>query len=96
MCQRAIDLQHPRQIRAFRTAWVVHVVRNVPLTLGGDLIEPIDKLRVTATTLDQMIYSVATGAATLGASHPQHIELAGEIAEYDCAVAGHVWITREH
>jgi hypothetical protein len=33
--------------------------------------------------------SVTAGALALSASHAQHIELADEVAEYDCAVASH-------
>ena len=42
-----------------------------------------------ATILGQAIEPVATGAATLVTGHAQYIELADEIAEDDCTVAGH-------
>ena len=36
-----------------------------------------------------MLYLIATGAIALGAVDIKHIELADEVAEYDCAVVGH-------
>ncbi|MGB7770295.1 MAG: hypothetical protein WBL43_00365, partial [Pseudolabrys sp.] len=36
-----------------------------------------------------MLHLIAAIAPALVASHAQHIELANEIAEYDCAVARH-------
>ena len=56
---------------------------------GCQFIEPIDELGVAATLLDESIQPITAIAPALGAGHAQHIELADEIAEYDCAVAGH-------
>jgi hypothetical protein len=39
--------------------------------------------------LDQALHSVTTGPLALAANHAQHIELADQIAEDGCAVAGH-------
>jgi hypothetical protein len=47
------------------------------------LIQPIDDLAVATTIIDQPLHLIATVAATLLAGHAKHIELAGEVAEYD-------------
>jgi hypothetical protein len=44
---------------------------------------------VTATLIDQTAKAIATGPATLVTGHAQDIEPACQIAEDDCAVAGH-------
>ena len=56
---------------------------------GGDLTQPVNELGVTATIIDQALHLIATVAAALGTGHAQAIELAEQITEYDCAVAGH-------
>ena len=58
-------------------------------TLGRQFIEPINELGIAATLLDETARAVTTIAPALVAGDAQHIELADEIAEYDCAVAGH-------
>ena len=82
-------LKHPRQIRAPRTAWIIHVVRNLLRALGCQFIEPINELGIAATLLNETVQAITTIAPALLTGHAQHIELADEIAEYDCAVAGH-------
>jgi hypothetical protein len=49
MRQRAIDLQHLRQLRASRTAWVIHVAGDFLRTGGSQFIQPINQLSVTST-----------------------------------------------
>ena len=41
--------QHPRQIPAPRTAWIIHIVRNLLRAFGCQFIEPIDELGIAAT-----------------------------------------------
>jgi hypothetical protein len=53
-------LQHHRQLWAPRTAWVVHVVRNVLWAVGGKPIEPIDHLGIAATGINQAAQAIAT------------------------------------
>jgi hypothetical protein len=53
------------------------------------LIQPIDKFAVTATLVDQLGQAITAIAPAFLTGHAQHIELANEIAEDDCAVAGH-------
>ena len=84
-----LDLQHPRQIGTPRTAWIVHVVCNLLGAVGGDFTEPVDQLGIAATLLDQTIKTITTRARALLTVDVQHIELADQITEYDCAVAGH-------
>jgi hypothetical protein len=57
--------------------------------VGGQFIQPVDDLAVTGAPFDQTGKPIIPSAVTLGARHPQAIELAEQIAEYDCAVAGH-------
>jgi hypothetical protein len=57
--------------------------------LPCQFIEPIDDLGLAATLIDEATDPIATGAATLVTSHAQQVEPAGEVAEYDCAVAGY-------
>ena len=52
-------------------------------------IEPIDELGIATTALDQAVQSVTDVPPALVASDPQQIELADQISEDDCAVAGH-------
>ena len=79
----------PSQILAPGIAWIIHFVRNLLRALGRKFIEPINELGVAATLLNQTVQPITTIAPTLVAAHAQHIELADEIAECDCAVAGH-------
>ena len=81
-------LQHLRQLRTLRTARIVHVVRNLLRALGCKFIEPINEHGVPATLLDETAQAVTTIAPTLFAGDAQHIELADEVAEDGCAVAG--------
>ncbi|MGB8140654.1 MAG: hypothetical protein WCF52_09215, partial [Pseudolabrys sp.] len=60
-----------------------------PGTIGGNLVEKIDDPSIGAVIFNQAIEPIATGPATFITGYAQHIELAGEIAEYDCAIAGH-------
>ena len=46
-------------------------------------------LRVTTARQLSLIQLIAAVAPTLLTGHAQQIELADEIAEYDCAIAGH-------
>ena len=62
-----MPLQHPRQIPAPRTAWIIHVVRNLLRALGCQFIEPIDHLAIAATLIDEAGEAVATVALALGA-----------------------------
>ena len=82
-------LQHFRQIGTPRTAWIVHVVRNLLWAVGGDFTEPVDQLSIAATLLDQTIKTITTRARALLTVDVQHIELADQITEYDRAVTGH-------
>jgi hypothetical protein len=52
------------------------------------LIQPIDDLAVATTIINQALHLIAAVAATLVTGHAQQVELAGEVAEDDCAVAG--------
>jgi hypothetical protein len=52
------------------------------------LIQPINDLAVAATIIDQALHLIATIAAAFLTGDAQHFELADEIAEDDCAVAG--------
>jgi hypothetical protein len=64
-------------------------VGNPLWTLGSQLIEPIDELGVAATLTNEAGQDIVAIAPALLTTHAQHIELADEIAEDDCAVAGH-------
>ena len=68
---------------------IIHIVRNLLRAVGSLFIEPIDELGIAATFLDEPREEVATISAAFGTVHAQHIELADEVAEDDCAVAGH-------
>ena len=74
---------------AFCAARIIRVVGPLPWTIGGQLVQPIDDLAVTAAPFDQAGEPIGPGTVTLGASHAQAIELAEQIAKYDCAAAGH-------
>lgn len=39
---RCLQLQYRSQIRTPRTVWMVHIVRNLFRTFGGQFIEPVD------------------------------------------------------
>jgi hypothetical protein len=54
------SLQHLRQSRAPRRAWIVHVARNLLRALGCKFIEPIDDLGIAATLLNETIEPVTT------------------------------------
>lgn len=82
-------LQHLRQILAARTAWIIHIVCNLLRALGGQFIEPINELGIAAPLVDKPGEAIAAISPALLAGHAQHIELADEIAEDDCAVARH-------
>ena len=75
-----MPLQYPRQIPAPRTAWIIHIVRNLLRALGCQFIEPIDELGIAATFLDEPRKEVATISTAFGAVHAQHIELADEMS----------------
>ena len=57
--------------------------------IGGNLIDPIDYLAVTPMLINQMLHSITARTPALVTRDAQHIELADEVTEYDCAVAGH-------
>jgi hypothetical protein len=59
------------------------------ILFGGDDIEPINDLGVMAMGSDEAGDNVPTLAGALAATHTQHRELADQITEGDCAVAGH-------
>ena len=44
---------------------------------------------VAATRMDEPEYKALTGAVALVAGHAEHCELADQVTEDDCAVAGH-------
>ena len=79
--------QHLHQILAPRAASIVHVVRSLLRALGRQFIQPINELGIAATLLNEAAQSITSIAPAFVAGHAQHIELADEIAEYDCAVA---------
>src|SRR5262245_35450830 len=56
---------------------------------GGEFFQPINKFAVAATLVDQLGETIATIAPAFVTGHAQHIELADQIAEDDCAVVGH-------
>ena len=57
--------------------------------MSGEGVQPIDYLAVAATFLNQAARVTATIAPAFVTAHARQIELADEIAEDDCAVAGH-------
>ena len=78
-------------MRTLRTARIVHVVRDLLWTFGGQLIEPINQLRITSAFLDETVEPIAAIASALLTKDAQDIELADEIAENDGTVAG-AWL----
>src|SRR5262245_48589839 len=46
------ELQHLRQIGKASAAWIVHIVRLLLRTVGGDFVEPINQLGVASAFLD--------------------------------------------
>jgi len=64
-------------------------VRDLLRALGRQFIEPIDELGIAATLINETFQAVTTIAPARATTHAQCIELAEEIAECDCAVAGH-------
>jgi len=83
----------PRQIRAPCAVLVIHLVRAFLWTVAGNLIEPINHFGIAATIIDQAGQAIAASAAALLTGHPQHVELADQITEDDCAVAGYAGAT---
>jgi hypothetical protein len=83
------QLQHPRQIWAPRTAWVIHVTSNLLRAGGCEFIKPIDELGIAATVLDEAMQSKRAVAPTFLASNAHKIGLADQISEDDGTVAGH-------
>ena len=69
-------LQHPRQIPAPGTAWVIHVVRNLLWALGSQFIEPINDLGIPATITSEAGEDIAAIPPTFLTSDAQHFELA--------------------
>ena len=78
----ACDLQHSRQIRAPRTAWVIHVVRNLLWAVGCDFIEPVDQLGIAASVVNQPLQGIAASASAFLTVDVQHIEFADQVTEY--------------
>ncbi|MGA7737819.1 MAG: hypothetical protein WCB22_20580, partial [Pseudolabrys sp.] len=76
-------------MRTLRTTRIIHVAGNLLWAFGGQFIEPINELGIASTLLDETAQAVTTIAPALVAGDAQQIELADEIAEYGCAVAGH-------
>jgi hypothetical protein len=62
-------------------------VGNLLWTFGSEFIQPVDKLGIPATLIDETGEAAVTPALT--ATHAQYIELADEITEDDGTVAGH-------
>ena len=73
-------LQHPRQIPAPRTAWIIHVVCNLLRALGCQFIEPIDDLAIAATVTNETGEDIATIPPTFLTSDAQHFGLADEVS----------------
>jgi hypothetical protein len=65
------------------------VVCNLFRAVGCKFTEPIDHLGITATLIDEASQTTTAVAPALVASDPYQIELADQIREDDCAVAGH-------
>jgi hypothetical protein len=65
-------------------------VRNLLRAFGCKFIEPVNELRVPATLTNETGYDIAAIPSTFLTSDAQHFGRANEIAEYDCAVAGHL------
>jgi hypothetical protein len=82
------SLQHPRQIGAPRSTLIVPIGRRLLWAVGGDLSEPVGELGITATLLNETIQPITAIAPALLTTDAQHIELADETTEDDCAVAG--------
>ena len=81
-------LKHPRQTdnapRMDRSG-----CGQVPSGMGSQCIQPVDDLAVAAAPLNQTIEPIAAITLALFTAHAKQLELADEIAEDDCAVAGH-------
>jgi hypothetical protein len=56
------DLQHLRQVRAPSAALIIHIVSRLFRAVGGDLVQPVDDLRIAATLIDQTLDVIATTA----------------------------------
>jgi hypothetical protein len=65
---------------------IVRIPRNILWAVGSKLIEPIDHLSIAATLIDEAGQTITAITPAFVTAHAQHIELADEIAEYDCAV----------
>jgi hypothetical protein len=64
-------------------------------TLGSQFIDPINELGIGAALTNEAEEDIAAIPATLLTGHPQYVELADEIAEDDCAFAGHGGISQK-
>jgi hypothetical protein len=53
---RAIDLKHLRQIRTLRAARIIHIAGGFLRAIGGQLIEPIDHLGITAAGMGSLTH----------------------------------------
>jgi hypothetical protein len=49
----------------------------------------MDYFAIAASVINEPLEGIAASSAATGASDDERIELAGEITQYDCAVAGH-------
>jgi hypothetical protein len=85
---RALEFLPPSASREAGTAWIVHIACAFLCTVGDDFIEPIDQLGVAAAMFNQAVQSITAVASTLVASDPQKIELANQINEGNCTIAG--------
>jgi hypothetical protein len=58
-------------------------------TVGRDLVALVEQLGVDTVALDQSMEVIPTPTATLVTFDVEHIELVGQVAEYDRAFMGH-------
>ncbi|MGC2688135.1 MAG: hypothetical protein WA375_11160, partial [Pseudolabrys sp.] len=84
----------PIILRFSKSQPVIHVAGNLLWALGCKLIEPIDRLCIAATLLNDTIQPVATITPALVAGHAQQNELADEVAKDGSTVTGHCSSTR--
>jgi hypothetical protein len=76
-------------LRTFRTARIIHVAGNLLRAFGCKFIQPINELGIAAAVTNETGEDIAAIPLTFLTRDTQHFELAGEIAEDGCAVAGH-------
>ena len=86
-----MGLQHLRQIRALCPAAVIPIHSGPLWAVIRNAIEPIDKVGIMAMAFNQVVEMVAPGAPAVVTGDRHHVELADEVAEYDCAGAGNLY-----